>query len=68
MMETSNMSRSMDINWWDPESWKSKLPRSIRSTGSFEILDPSDIRNGWITLPDTEVCHSKSSLLNTRKI
>lgn len=52
-MDARNKSRSLDhVNWWDPVHWKGKAPRSVSSM-SLEEADPAEIRNGWLTLPET---------------
>ncbi|CAH1637569.1 unnamed protein product [Spodoptera littoralis] len=49
-MEARGISRSLDhVNWWNPEHWKHRGPRSISSI-SLDDADPSEIRNGWLTL------------------
>lgn len=54
-MEARGISRSLDhVNWWDPEHWKSRGPRSISSI-SLEEVDPAEIRNGWLTLETPKV-------------
>lgn len=48
IMEIRNYSRSLDhVNWWEPEHWKSKGPRSVSSV-SLE-------RDGWLPI-DYQVC------------
>lgn len=51
----SKVSRSLDhVNWWDPQHWKLKGPRSVSSI-SLEDPDPDAIRNGWLTLTYAKV-------------
>lgn len=45
-METRNYSRSLDhVNWWEPEHWKTKGPRSMSSMSLERGAE------GWITIP-----------------
>lgn len=54
-MGTHGISRSLDhVNWWDPEHWKARGPRSISSI-SLEDADPAEIRNGWLTIQPCKV-------------
>ncbi|XP_053613709.1 zinc finger C2HC domain-containing protein 1C isoform X3 [Plodia interpunctella] len=61
-METRNISRSVDhVNWWEPEHWKFRGPRSLSSV-SLEGADPAEIRNGWITLPSAKARFQQKQL------
>ncbi|CAH2094295.1 unnamed protein product [Euphydryas editha] len=60
-MDTRNMSRSLDqVNWWEPEHWKTR-PRCV-SSAVLQGSDPSSIRNGWLTLPDSQARFQQKQL------
>lgn len=62
-METRHISRSVDhVNWWEPEHWKPRAPRSVSSV-SLEGADPAEIRNGWLTLPSAKVRYAEVDVL-----
>lgn len=64
-MDARGISRSLDhVNWWDPQHWKPRGPRSISSM-SLEEVDAAEIRNGWITLRQPKVRCMKLIVMNS---